>query len=72
MKKVNFTIELDSDEEILQFEMWLEQHVNITGVTILPDTKDLYENDKYFRKLCKDSKTSKQIRDNYINKQLTK
>ena len=68
MKKVNFTIELESDEEILQFECWLEQHVNITDITILPDTKELYEDNAHFRKLCKDAKIAKQIKNDFINK----
>ena len=72
MKKVNFTIELDSDEEILQFELFLEQYVKIIDLVILPDTKELYANDKHFKDMTKKYYALKKVRNDYINKQMTK
>ena len=69
MKKVNFTIELESDEEILRFEYWIKGvGVEVVDLTILPDTTKLYEDSAHFRKLCKDAKISKQIKNDFINK----
>ena len=72
MKKVNFTIELDSDEEILQFENFMKQYVNIIDLVILPDTKELYANDTHFKEMTKKYYSLKKVRNDYINKQLTR
>ena len=71
MKKINLTIELTDNKEILDFEHWIRHYVNVVDFTILPDTKDLYANDSYFKKITKDYYRTKQIRNDYINKKMT-
>ena len=68
MKTVNLTIELQDEKEVLAFENWLKQYVNIKDIIILPDTKELYESDKHFRDLTKSYKDARKARNNYINK----
>lgn len=68
MVVVNLTVELDSNEEVLSFEHFLKQYVNVKDLTILPDTKELYENDTHFKKLTKKYYEAKKIRNDYINK----
>lgn len=68
MKTVNFTIELADDEEILRFEHWLKDLVNVKDLTILPDTRDLYDTDRKFRELCMKEKAARRYKNDYINK----
>ena len=70
MKKVNLTIELVDSDEIYRFEKWIKEYVNVTHFQILTDTKELYDSDSYFRQLCKDEKTIKRIKNDYINSKL--
>lgn len=67
-KKVNLTIVLDSDEEILEFNNWIRHYVEVKRFIILTDTKELYENDSYFRDISKRYYKLKKIRNDYINK----
>lgn len=68
MVAVNITLELESNEEVLSFEHWIKQYVNVKDLTILPDTKELYENDSHFKKLTKKYYEAKKERNDYINK----
>jgi hypothetical protein len=70
MVTVNFTIELESDEELLRFECWLGDLVKVKDLTILTDTKELYESDSTFRKLTKAYKDARRLRNDYINSKL--
>ena len=70
MKKVNLTIELTDNKEIMEFEHWIRYYVNIIDFVILPDTKELYANDSHFKKLTKDYYRMKQVRNDYINKKM--
>ena len=68
MKKVNLTIELESNEEIQRFESWIKDvGVNVIDLTILTDTKELYESDEHFKDITKQYYAIKRIRNNYIN-----
>lgn len=67
-KKVNLTIVLDSDEEVLEFNNWIRHYVEVKDFIILTDTKELYENDSYFRDISKRYYKLKEIRNDYINK----
>ena len=64
--KANFLIEFDSLEELHQFEEWLKRYIKF-DVTILPDTKAMYDNDPNFRELTKHLKDCKKIYNDYIN-----
>jgi hypothetical protein len=66
MKKINITLELEA-EQINNFEYWLRQNVNVIDFKIMPDTKDIYENDETYRNLCKSVKKAQEIRDKYYN-----
>ena len=67
MVTVNITLELENNEEVLSFEHWIKQYVNVKDLTILPDTKELYENDCHFKKLTKKYYEAKKLRNDYIN-----
>ena len=68
MKTVNITIELDNDEQIHHFEIFLKKNVTVKDFTILSDTKKLYENDIHFKSLTKKYYAVKRLRNDYINK----
>lgn len=70
MKKLNITIELTDDKEIYEFENWIRYYVNVVDFTILTDTKELYENDKHFKKITKAYYDAKRVRNDYINEKL--
>ena len=63
---VNLTIEL-STEEINNFENWLRNTIKVIDFKVIPDTKNLYDNDPVFRKIVKGIKDAQLIRDRYIN-----
>lgn len=67
MIKTNFTIELTDKKEVHDFQGWLATYVNILDYRILPDTKELYQNDQTFQKLSKMYYNAKNERDKYIN-----
>ncbi len=67
MKVVNLTIELESSEEVLAFEHWLRDSAKVKDFQILPDTKELYENDSHFKYLAKKYYECKKLRNDYIN-----
>ena len=64
--KANFLIEFETIEEFYEFETWLKRHLKF-DVTILPDTKELYDKDPNLRELTKHLKECKKIYNDYIN-----
>ena len=46
---VNITLGIE-DYNLVQFENWLRQNVDVKDFRVVPDTKELYENDKTFQK----------------------
>jgi len=66
METVNITLKIEKDE-ILSFESWLGQQLNIIDFRILPDTEMLYEKDDTFKQLVKKVKDAQRFRDIYIN-----
>ena len=67
MKKViNMTFKLNV-LEIIRFESWIMQQVEVINFKILPDTDALYESDNTFKKLVKQVKKAQRVRDDYIN-----
>ncbi len=67
MKTVNITLEV-SEMHLTDLERYLERTFNLISYRVIPDTKELYENDNYFKNIVKNVKKSTEIRDNYINK----
>ena len=71
MQVVNITIELKDAQQSHDLEKYLRFHMlpeyKIDFVN-LRNTKQLYEDDKHFRKLVKGVKDAKKVRDNYIHK----
>ena len=63
---VNVTLEMPMDW-VTGFEGYLNEQFNVINYKIVPNTKELYDNDKYFRKLVKDVKKITKIKDEYIN-----
>jgi hypothetical protein len=68
MRKINITIEIE-DDDFLEYrvKLGLEQLLGsyMIDYKILPDTKELYETDSYFKNLCKIAKDAKKARENY-------
>ena len=52
---VNLTVKLDK-EEVIPFENWLREQIEVKDFTIVPNTDELYKNDNTFRKLIKQKK----------------
>ena len=66
MRTVNLTIKID-EHEVLNFESWLRQQLEVISFKIIPDTEKLYNNDDTFKKLVKNVKKAQEQRDIYIN-----
>ena len=70
MRKINITIEIEDNDLIeLQLLDFLKDSLgdSIVDYQVLPDTKDLYENDSHFKKLTKAYYEAKRVRNDYIN-----
>ena len=70
MRKINITIEIEDNDLIeLQLLDFLKDSLgdSIVDYQVLPDTKDLYENDSHFKKLTKAYYEAKRLRNDYIN-----
>ena len=47
---------------------WLSEVTEVISESVVPDTKDLYENDTHFKKLVKAEKEARSNKLDYINK----
>jgi len=65
-KTINITLKIE-DIDIVNFESWLNQNLEVVKFIIIPETNKLYENDPYFRNIVKNVKKAQKIRDKYIN-----
>jgi uncharacterized protein (DUF1330 family) len=65
-KTLNITLEIESIQ-VLNFENWLRNNLKVIDFKILPDTKELYQNDEHYQKLVKAVKKAQEVRDRYIN-----
>jgi len=63
---INITIEMES-LEVVNFERWMQENVNVKDFTVIPDTNELYQNDNTFKSLCKKVSDAKRVRDSYYN-----
>jgi len=63
---INITIEMES-LEVVNFERWMRENVNVKDFTVIPDTNELYQNDNTFKSLCKKVSDAKRVRDSYYN-----
>lgn len=66
METVNITLKIEKDQ-VINFENWLRENLEIIDFKILPDTLNLYNNDVTFQKLVKIVKKAQKERDKYIN-----
>jgi len=66
MKTINITLKIE-DSELIRFDNWLREQLEVISLKVLPDTNELYEDDDTFKKLVKGVKTAQRIRDKYIN-----
>lgn len=66
MKTVNVTLKIEP-EQLINFENWLGNNLEVISFRILPDTAELYEKSTTFKKLVKAVKTAQDARDKYIN-----
>jgi hypothetical protein len=73
MRKINFTVEIP-DDDFTELKLIEALKVllgdSMTNYQVLTDTKDLYENDSYFKKITSEYYKAKKLRNDYINKKL--
>ena len=70
-EKVTMSITLKIEKsQVLNFEYWLKENLEVIKSQILPETEELYEKDAYFRNIVKKVKEAQKIRDKYINDHL--
>jgi len=62
---ITFKTTLEHYNQILNV---LNQNVDVISDSVVPDTKELYNNDDYFKKLVKAEKDARNNKLNYINK----
>lgn len=63
---VNIVLEIE-DYNLIEFENWMRDNVDVKDFRVVPDTKELYENDKTFQRLCKAVTDAKRTKSIYIN-----
>ena len=66
METINITLKIDKDQ-VMNFDNWMRQNVEVIDFTILPDTNELYKSDDHFKKLVKGVKDAQKLRNDYIN-----
>ena len=66
MIKINITLEIEK-EELNNLEDVLRNRYNVIDLSILPDTKELYNNDPIFKKLVKAVRDAQRVKNDYIN-----
>jgi len=67
---INTTIEID-EKNVVRLQDYLSQNLNVLDFKIMPDTKELYKEDKAFQKLCKFVKDAQLTKDRYWNENRT-
>lgn len=67
MKIINTTLEVDP-LNLSKFENTLRANFKVIDFKIIPDTKQLYDEDEVFRKIVKGVKKANLEKDRYINK----
>lgn len=63
---VNIVLEIE-DYNLIEFENWMRDNVDVKDFRVVPDTRELYENDKTFQRLCKAVTDAKRTKSIYIN-----
>lgn len=64
--KVSFTINI-SEQDFIQAEKFLYDNFDVRDFRILPNTENLYETDKAFKKLIAEKKKASKVINDYIN-----
>lgn len=67
---VNTTIEID-EKNVITLQDYLSQNLKVLDFKVLPDTTELYKEDKAFQKLCKCVKDAQLTKDRYWNENRT-
>ena len=67
MRKVNFTLECETDEQAYFLDIFLRDNYKVLDYSMLPDTKQLYEDNKHFRSLVGAVRKVQRIKNDYIN-----
>ena len=63
---VNITLNIE-DYNLVQFENWIRENVDVKDFKIVPNTDDLYESDNVYKSLCKKVSQARRTRDEYYN-----
>ena len=66
MITVNLVLKM-TKEELVPFEEYLKQYLEVIDVKVLPNTEQLYNDSKPFQRLVKKVKTAQRERDLFIN-----
>ena len=55
-KTINITLKIE-DTDVINFESWLNQQLEVISFKIMPNTEKLYETDEYFKNIVKNVHT---------------
>ena len=67
---INTTIEID-EKNVITLQDYLSQNLKVLDFKVIPDTTELYKEDKTFQKLCKCVKNAQLTKDRYWNENRT-
>lgn len=67
---INTTIEIDA-KEVVRLQDYLSQNLKVLDFKVIPDTTELYKEDRTFQKLCKCVKDAQRTKDRYWNENRT-
>jgi len=71
METVNITLRIDP-KDLFKFQDYIKENYELIGLSVIPNTTKMYEEDKHFKKLVKALKEAQKQRDIYINDNLNK
>jgi hypothetical protein len=63
---LNVTVKIEKSQ-VLNFEYWLSEQIEVLSFKIVPNTEKLYEKNPIFKKLVKNVKEAQRVRDEFIN-----
>lgn len=64
---VNITLKIHKNE-VVSFENWLHQQLEVISFNHIRDTAQMYKDDKTFKKLVKNVKEAQRVKDDYASK----
>jgi hypothetical protein len=66
METINITVKL-SKHQVVKFQQFIEEHVEVLDFKILPDTQKMWDEDEVFQSIVKEQKKHNKLVSKYIN-----